>query len=99
MTLKKSLCASAALALALSAGTSAAQDQSIIVQSTTSTANSGLYDYLLPIFAEQSGIEVNVVAVGTTVMAPFEKNREDLSHENRLFPNISFPDPSSKDVE
>src|SRR6056297_178740 len=42
-----------------------AQDQSIIVQSTTSTANSGLYDYLLPIFQEESGIQVNVVAVGT----------------------------------
>ena len=39
--------------------------QSIILQSTTSTANSGLYDYLLPIFAEETGIDVNVVAVGT----------------------------------
>lgn len=54
-----------ALALALSAGLASAQDKSIIVQSTTSTANSGLYDYLLPIFAEQTGIQVNVVAVGT----------------------------------
>lgn len=42
-----------------------AQDQSIVVQSTTSTANSGLYDYLLPIFREETGIQVNVVAVGT----------------------------------
>jgi len=41
-----------------------AQD-AIIVQSTTSTANSGLYDHLLPIFAEETGIDVNVVAVGT----------------------------------
>ena len=47
------------------AGGAMAQDQSIIVQSTTSTANSGLYDYLLPIFQEESGIQVNVVAVGT----------------------------------
>jgi tungstate transport system substrate-binding protein len=38
---------------------------SIIVQSTTSTANSGLYDYLLPRFEAESGIKVNVVAVGT----------------------------------
>ncbi|CAG0908048.1 unnamed protein product, partial [Cyprideis torosa] len=38
---------------------------SIIVQSTTSTANSGLYDYLLPIFQGEAGITVNVVAVGT----------------------------------
>ena len=42
-----------------------AGDKSIIVQSTTSTANSGLYDYLLPMFKEDSGITVNVVAVGT----------------------------------
>lgn len=38
---------------------------SIIVQSTTSTANSGLYDHLLPIFREATGITVHVVAVGT----------------------------------
>ncbi len=37
----------------------------IIVQSTTSTQNSGLYDHLLPQFREASGIEVRVVAVGT----------------------------------
>ena len=42
-----------------------AEDKSIILQSTTSTANSGLYDALLPAFAEKSGIQVNVVAVGT----------------------------------
>lgn len=46
-------------------GAAGAQDQSIIVQSTTSTANSGLYDYLLPMFEEETGIRVNVVAVGT----------------------------------
>ncbi|WP_417606841.1 substrate-binding domain-containing protein [Primorskyibacter flagellatus] len=46
-------------------GAAWAQDQSIIVQSTTSTANSGLYDYLLPIFQDKTGIQVNVVAVGT----------------------------------
>ncbi|SDY30392.1 substrate-binding domain-containing protein [Citreimonas salinaria] len=42
-----------------------AQEQSIIVQSTTSTANSGLYDHLLPMFENETGIKVNVVAVGT----------------------------------
>lgn len=55
-----------ATAVALFLGSAAlAQDQSIIVQSTTSTANSGLYDYLLPIFQGETGIQVNVVAVGT----------------------------------
>jgi tungstate transport system substrate-binding protein len=42
-----------------------ADDKSIIVQSTTSTQNSGLYDYLLPLFKDDTGITVNVVAVGT----------------------------------
>lgn len=47
-------------------GTAAAQDDGfIIVASTTSTENSGLYDYILPRFTEQTGIEVRVVAVGT----------------------------------
>ena len=44
---------------------SPASGQSIILQSTTSTANSGLYDYLLPKFTNQTGIKVHVVAVGT----------------------------------
>lgn len=42
-----------------------ADDEAIIVQSTTSTANSGLYDHLLPVFKDKSDVKVNVVAVGT----------------------------------
>jgi len=42
-----------------------ANGNSLLLQSTTSTANSGLYDYLLPLYEEDSGIKVNVVAVGT----------------------------------
>jgi tungstate transport system substrate-binding protein len=42
-----------------------AGSRSILVQSTTSTANSGLYDYLLPEFESATGVQVNVVAVGT----------------------------------
>ena len=37
----------------------------ILVQSTTSTQNSGLYEHLLPMFRSETGIEVRVVAVGT----------------------------------
>jgi len=55
----------ATVAALLVAGAAVAQEQSIIVQSTTSTANSGLYDHLLPIFQDNTGIQVNVVAVGT----------------------------------
>jgi ABC-type tungstate transport system permease subunit len=39
--------------------------ESIILQSTTSTANSGLYDAILPQFTDKTGIQVHVVAVGT----------------------------------
>ena len=42
-----------------------AAEKSIILQSTTSTANSGLYDHILPIFEKKMGIKVHVVAVGT----------------------------------
>ncbi len=37
----------------------------ITVASTTSTKNSGLYDYLLPEFTRQTGIDVRIIAVGT----------------------------------
>lgn len=40
-------------------------DDVITVQSTTSTRDSGLYDYILPKFRDTTGITVNVVAVGT----------------------------------
>ena len=40
-------------------------DPVIVVQSTTSTANSGLYGSILPQFEKQTGIRVNVVAGGT----------------------------------
>jgi len=43
----------------------AAQDRSIVVASTTSTEDSGLFDYLLPIFKAKTGIEVKVIAQGT----------------------------------
>jgi len=42
-----------------------AQDKFIVVASTTSTQDSGLFSYLLPIFKEKTGIDVKVVAQGT----------------------------------
>src|SRR6266699_1821051 len=52
--------------LALSIGSAAlAQDKSIVVASTTSTEDSGLFGYLLPVFKAQTGIDVKVVAQGT----------------------------------
>jgi tungstate transport system substrate-binding protein len=42
-----------------------AEDRSIIVASTTSTQDSGLFGYLLPIFKAKTNIEVKVIAQGT----------------------------------
>ena len=44
---------------------SAAVAQSIVVASTTSNEQSGLFSYLLPEFKKASGIDVKVVALGT----------------------------------
>jgi tungstate transport system substrate-binding protein len=47
-------------------GTSAiAQERSIVVASTTSTLDSGLFDHILPLFKAKTGIEVKVIAQGT----------------------------------
>jgi tungstate transport system substrate-binding protein len=59
-----------AVLLGLSGWSSAAVSQQssgkfILVQSTTSTENSGLFKHLLPMFTAKTGIEVRVVAVGT----------------------------------
>lgn len=59
------------LAVALAVGTAAlatpalAQDKSIVVASTTSTQDSGLFGYILPLFKAKTGIEVKVIAQGT----------------------------------
>jgi len=42
-----------------------AEDQSIVVASTTSTQDSGLFEHILPLFEKKTGIEVKVVAQGT----------------------------------
>jgi tungstate transport system substrate-binding protein len=51
--------------IALAVSISRAADNFIIVQSTTSTQNSGLFEHILPLFTKKTGIEVRVVAVGT----------------------------------
>lgn len=54
-----------AVLLMLAAGWAQAADRFIVLQSTTSTENSGLFKHLLPLFTAKTGIEVRVVAVGT----------------------------------
>jgi tungstate transport system substrate-binding protein len=53
------------LSLVMHLSPAAAQEKSIVVSSTTSTEQSGLFGYILPIFKMKTGIEVKVVAVGT----------------------------------
>jgi tungstate transport system substrate-binding protein len=52
---------------AVLAGTSiaSAQDKSIVVSSTTSTQDSGLFGHVLPLFKAKTGIEVKVISQGT----------------------------------
>jgi tungstate transport system substrate-binding protein len=55
-----------AIAASVGFGTFAfGQDRSIIVASTTSTEDSGLFGYILPLFKAKTGIDVKVVAQGT----------------------------------
>jgi len=53
------------IATALLAAASLAQGQSIVMASTTSTEQSGLFTHLLPAFTATTGVTVKVVAVGT----------------------------------
>jgi tungstate transport system substrate-binding protein len=53
------------IALVLPAMNVQAQDKSIVMASTTSTDQSGLFAHLLPAFKQASGIDIRVVAVGT----------------------------------
>ena len=54
-----------ALLLTLVATPALAQDKSIVVASTTSTQDSGLFGHILPAFKVKTGIDVKVIAQGT----------------------------------
>src|SRR4029079_10427121 len=62
---KTSLALVGAIGVALLSAQVVAQEKSIVVASTTSTQDSGLFEYLLPIFQQKSGIAVKVIAQGT----------------------------------
>ena len=55
----------AAALAALASLPAAAQPKSIVVASTTSTEQSGLFGHILPTFTKKTGIQVKVVALGT----------------------------------
>jgi len=62
---RRTVIVAAALAAAILTTPVCAQDKSIVVSSTTSTQDSGLFGYILPLFKEKTGIEVKVIAQGT----------------------------------
>ena len=53
------------LGITLAGRPARAEDRSIVVASTTSTQDSGLFGYLLPLFKAKTGIDVKVIAQGT----------------------------------
>jgi tungstate transport system substrate-binding protein len=55
----------AVLLLLCAAPAAQAQDRSILVGSTTSTQDSGLFGHILPLFKAKTGIDVKVIAQGT----------------------------------
>ena len=61
----KSRIVQAAFGAALAVASLAASAQSIVMASTTSTEQSGLFSHLLPAFKQVSGIDIKVVALGT----------------------------------
>src|SRR6476660_3866140 len=65
MPTRRSLLVLAATVALVAAEPVGAQDKSIIVASTTSTQDSGLFDHILPLFKAKSGIDVKVLAQGT----------------------------------
>jgi tungstate transport system substrate-binding protein len=54
-----------AVAAFLIGGPAIAQDKSIVVASTTSTQDSGIFRHILPLFEAKTGIQVKVIAQGT----------------------------------
>ena len=65
MFARHTLIVAAALGAFVAATPVLAQDKSIVVASTTSTQDSGLFDYLLPLYKQKTGVTVKVVAQGT----------------------------------
>jgi tungstate transport system substrate-binding protein len=65
MPTRRSLIAFALAAPLIASSLAVAQDKSIVVASTTSTQDSGLFGHILPLFKKKTGIDVRVVSQGT----------------------------------
>ena len=65
MLTRRTLFVFATAAAMLGAAPAHAQDKSIVVASTTSTQDSGLFGHILPLFKAKTGIDVKVISQGT----------------------------------
>jgi tungstate transport system substrate-binding protein len=65
MASRRTLIHLVALAMLVAVPAASAQNKSIIVASTTSTQDSGLFNHILPLFKAKTGIDAKVVAQGT----------------------------------
>ena len=98
---RRVMIASCLLLTGLGIGPAVGSENRILVQSTTSTQNSGLYSHILPLFQERTGIRVDVVAVGTgqairnasrgdadvLLLVPFEARAEEVPVTAQLVGN------------
>ena len=72
-------------------GPAAAQEKSIVVASTTEAQDTGLFNYLLPIFKKKTGIAVNVVSVGTGQALDLgRKGEADVVFVHARLPELAF---------
>jgi len=65
MLTRRTLLVIATTAAVLASAPAHAQDKSIVVASTTSTQDSGLFGHILPLFKAKTGIDVKVISQGT----------------------------------
>jgi tungstate transport system substrate-binding protein len=65
MLTRRTLLVLATSAAVLGGANAQAQDKSIVVASTTSTQDSGLFGHILPLFKAKTGIDVKVISQGT----------------------------------
>jgi tungstate transport system substrate-binding protein len=65
MLTRRTLLVIATTAAVLATAPAHAQDKSIVVASTTSTQDSGLFGHILPLFKAKTGIDVKVISQGT----------------------------------
>ncbi len=65
MPTRRSFIAFAVAAPLIASSLAVAQDKSIVVASTTSTQDSGLFGHILPLFKKKTGIDVRVISQGT----------------------------------